>query len=169
MHHPLTLSSLALALFVAVPVAHAVDATATFEVSATVNPRCLVSADPLAFGTGYVPGSGDATATSAIRVNCTKTTPFTVKLNAGAAADFASRAMSWGGESLTYQLYTDSNHTTVWGDGTTGGTGAVQGAGLGMGTAQAVPATVYGRILDAANVNVAAGTYTDTVTVTVSY
>lgn len=165
----LAISSAALAVFVAIPVVHAADATTTFAVSATVNPKCVVSAADLSFGTTYVPGSGDVSATSNISVNCTKSTGFTVKLDAGGAADYASRVMIAGPESLAYQLYTDSNHTTIWGDGSSS-TGAVSGTGLGMGAVQVVDATVYGVIPDSAlNQSVAPGAYSDTVTVTVTY
>jgi spore coat protein U-like protein len=63
---------------------------------------------------------------------------------------------------LGYGLYTTNAYGTIWGDGS-GGTTTV--AGTGNGAAQAV--TVYGRIPPSQFV--AAGSYTDHVTVTVNY
>lgn len=63
-----------------------------------------------------------------------------------------------GGE-LGYQLYTDASRTKVW--GSTGGTDTL--AGTGDGPAQSIP--VYGRLESA---NVKAGSYTDTITATIT-
>jgi spore coat protein U-like protein len=62
---------------------------------------------------------------------------------------------------VTYSLYSDSGRATVWGN--TVGTNTV--AGTGNGASQSY--TVYGRA--PAQTTPAAGTYTDTVTVTVTY
>ena len=169
MRQSLAVSSLALALFAAVPLANAATTTSTFQVTATVNANCLASASALGFGT-YTPSAAGAVldATSTISVRCTKGTAFTVALDAGlnAAGNYTNRAMISGTNLLGYQLYTDTARTTVWGD-TTGGTSTVSGTGLGMGTSQAVPLTVYGRIPDTPTA--APGSYSDTVTATVTY
>src|SRR5512143_429420 len=167
MRHLIALSSLA--LFAAVPAAHAATTTTTnFKVTAMVNANCLASANPLDFGT-YTPSASGAVldATSTISVNCTKGTTFTVALDAGlnAAGNYANRAMKSGTDSLGYQLYTPAGYTTaaVWGDGT-GTTSTVSGAGLGMGavsSGQVVSLTVNGRIPDTPAA--VPGTYTDTV------
>ena len=72
----------------------------------------------------------------------------------------ARRAMSAGAHGMNYQLYSDAARTTVW--GTTGGD-LVNATGTGV----QVDHTVYGRV--AASQNVAVGSYTDTVNVTVTY
>lgn len=169
MRHSLALSALGLALFSAVPAANAATATTTFQVTATVNANCSVSAGTLAFG-AYTPGSGNVPSTSTISVNCTKNTGFTVALNAGAStgATVAARAMTSGANLLAYQLYSNNTYSTVWGDGTLG-TSTVAGTGTGMGAAQVQYLTVYGLIPDAANLAAAVGSYSDTVTVTVTY
>jgi len=66
------------------------------------------------------------------------------------------------GSVLAYNLYLDSTRLTIWGDGT-GGTGTFSG----MGTGSDVGTTVYGRI--PAGQNVAVGTYSDLITVTVTF
>jgi spore coat protein U-like protein len=65
-----------------------------------------------------------------------------------------------GGNYLSYSLYQDSNHTTVWGD--TAGTGVSH-----TGTGTATNITVYGRVAGAQNVP--AATYNDTVVATVTF
>jgi spore coat protein U-like protein len=158
--------------------------TTTFNVTANVPSLCKVSAANLAFGT-YTPGSGAVTGNSAISVNCTNGTAFTVALNAGSStgASFTNRNMTGTGSAdtagntattsalLNYQLYTTAtvgSGGTVWGDGS--GTSTVAGTGTGMGTPQAITETVYGQIPDSGtNLTAAPGAYSDTVTVTVSY
>jgi spore coat protein U-like protein len=151
----------------------AATSTGTFTVSATVLKACTVSASNINFG-NYTPGGGALTGNSTISVKCTKTTPYTVALNAGSTTggSYAQRLMAYGAETLQYNLYTVAGFTTVFGDGTLGtGTGSGTGAGLG---AASQTYTAYGRLVDStanqnAAPNAAATTYSDTVTVTVTY
>jgi spore coat protein U-like protein len=134
-------------------------ATTTFSVTATVLANCVVSASPLAFG-NYSSLQLDATTT--VTVTCTSGTTYNVGLDAGvgSGATVATRRMSGVG-TLNYTLYSDSSRTTVFGN--TVGTNTV--AATGSGAAQ--PLTVYGRI--PGGQYPAAGNYTDTITVTVTY
>lgn len=139
----------------------AATATTTFQVSATVQATCLISATALAFGT-YT--GTQTNATSTISVTCTNTTPYNVGLDPGQAtgATVTTRKMSGpGGALLPYALYRDSAHTNNWGN--TVGTDTQ--SGTGNGSAQTL--TVYGQI--AAGQYVTPGSYTDTITATVSY
>lgn len=155
--------------------AQALTASTTFTVSATVASHCKASAGNLAFGASYAPGAGAATTTSTISVNCTKGTPFTVALGAGASTGATVQNRNMTGTAnpaalLNYQLYSDSADTTVWGDGTAGTSASASQSGLGMGGSQAVDLTVYAQIPDsAANQGVPPDTYNDTVQVTVNY
>jgi len=63
---------------------------------------------------------------------------------------------------LDYALYTDSGRTTIWGDGTDGAT--IDDTGTGSAQAK----TIYGTVL-AGQPGVPAGSYADTVAVTVTY
>jgi spore coat protein U-like protein len=158
------------ALLAAASTANAALATSTFNVTATVLKNCLVSSADLPFGS-YTPNTGALTGNSAITVRCTKTTPYTVALNAGSTAggSLAQRLMGSGANTLQYNLYTSAALTTVFGDGT-GGTSMVPGTGNGMAVASAQTVTVYGSLLDSAfNQNAAPGAYTDQITVTVTY
>ena len=156
--------------FTATP-AQAATTTTTFNVTATVTSSCTVTATNLAFGSYNVLSASPTNATSTITATCTKGTGFTIALdagqNAGGASNFSARAMTNGAATpslLGYQLYTNSAHTTVWGDGTNSSS-TVSGTGTGPGAG--VSNTVYGEI--AANQNVPAGSYSDTVNVTVTY
>jgi spore coat protein U-like protein len=76
------------------------------------------------------------------------------------------RLLANSGDTLQYNLYTDTSRQTLWGDGTTGST--TSGTGAGYATTQTL--TVYGRLPDnSTNQNAPVGTYTDTITVTVTY
>lgn len=149
-------------------VAQAVSTTTTnFAVTATVLSTCSATAVPLAFP-NYTPGGGTLTGSTTISVKCTNNTPFTVSLNAGSAAGtFAQRLMTSGANTLQYNLYTTSSLGTVFGDGTPG-SATVPGTGLGVATAAAVQ--VFGQLPDSAtNQAAVAGSYSDTIQVTVTY
>lgn len=150
--------------------ASAQTATATFQVQATVNKNCLVSASDLVFGT-YDPSSGtDLDVNTTISVRCTKDTPFTVALNAGVTggATLAQRRMTNGTDFMNYNLYTAAARTTIFGDGT-GGTATVGGTGAGLGAGQAQSVDVFGRI-PAGQTTLSIGSYAETtITATVTY
>jgi spore coat protein U-like protein len=87
-----------------------------------------------------------------------------IDLGRGSATSYTSRAMHSGIDVLQYNLYLDAARTAIWGDGTGGSShyGPFQppsGSDLTL--------SVYGRI--PARQNVRAGSYTDTITVTIYY
>ncbi|MDB2439265.1 spore coat U domain-containing protein [Hellea sp.] len=132
------------------------DATGTLVVEATVSNVCSVATTPVTFGEV---GLTDVSTNGSITVTCTIFSPFEVALDGGNAGDINGRQMDNGlGNTIDYQLYTEANNTTVWGDGTSGST--VDGTG------PSETLTVYGATLSGPE---AAGTYTDSVTVTVTY
>ena len=135
-------------------------ATTTFGVSATVLKDCIVSATAMAFGnyTGAV-----NSAQSTVTVTCTNTTTYTVGLSAGLAsgATVTTRQMQNGTALLSYGLFSNATWTTNWGN--TSATNWVSGTGNGA----AQPLTVYGQI--ASGLYVTPGSYTDTITATVTY
>jgi spore coat protein U-like protein len=141
--------------------ANAATATTTFGVTSTVQSTCVISGNTLAFGT-Y---SGSAIAmTTTLSVTCSNGTTYNVGLNAGSAsgATVTTRAMTGpGSATLSYAMYQDTNHTNNWGQ--TVGTDTE--AGTGNGSAQTL--TVYGEL--AAGQYPAPGSYSDTITATVTY
>lgn len=148
--------------------AQAGSTSAQFNVTVTVLSACSASATAVAFP-NYTPGTGNQTANGTITVKCTNQTPYTVKLNAGSTTGdaFTQRLMANGTNTLQYNLYTTAAFATVFGDGT-GGTGTGSGTGAGVNTATTV--TVYGSLPDnATNQAAATGSYSDTISVTVTY
>lgn len=146
----------------------AATATTTFQVTATVVSSCTASAPALAFGNYDTNSATAATTSTTISVYCTTGTGFTTGLDVGVnGGDYVTGRLMLGGtngDSLGYNLYTDATYTTVWGDGT-GATSTV--AGVGTGPLVAVSQTVYGRV--PAQQNISADSYSDTITVTVTY
>jgi len=141
----------------------AITTTTTFTATITLAATCVInSASTLDFGTAGVL-TANVPATSQIFVQCTNTTPFNIGLNAGtgAGATVAVRKLTSGGATVNYSLYTDGAHTTVWGN--TVSTDTV--ADTGDGTSKLY--TVFGLVPP--QTTPAPGTYTDTVTVTVTY
>jgi len=136
----------------------------TFEVSITITESCEISATPIEFG--EVVRGVASTATGTLTVNCSDGTPYTVTLDGGSHLDGTtitanSRRMANGTVFVAYGLYSDSNHTTVWGNDTASG---VPGSGSGNDE----DLTVYADVTASAT-NVARANYTDTVTATVTY
>ncbi|HYM35068.1 MAG TPA: spore coat protein U domain-containing protein, partial [Steroidobacteraceae bacterium] len=77
--------------------------------------------------------------------------------------------MANGANTLQYNLFTTSGFTTIFGDGT-GGTGTSAGTGNGVAVASAQTVTIYGSLPDnATNQNAVLGSYSDKITVTVTY
>lgn len=136
--------------------------------SSTAWAGCSVRAPNLAFG-AYDPLSGAAATTSAsVVVTCDESPPPLVTLSLGRSAGsggFFPRRMRQdnGSDSLAYNLYADPFGALVWGDGS-GGTVTRSWRVL-----RSRPWTppIFGRI--APGQDVAAGTYSDTLTVTVDF
>jgi spore coat protein U-like protein len=143
------LAALLIILLAARP-AVAGQASATFGVSATVLTNCTVTASNLNFGNYSASAASPTNMSTSLSVTCTNGLAYTVDLNGG------------NSHSLNYQLYTTNGYASIFGDGT-GGTITVSGSGNG--SAQSIP--VYGQIATAQYVP--AGSYSDTISVTVNY
>lgn len=138
----------------------------------TILCSCLASTSSVAFG-AYNPLSGSATSsTGNVAVSCGGVlgllVPYDIALSAGGYGSYSARQMGSGVNRLNYNLYTSGTHATVWGDGS-GSTQIVSGSVTILllgGTTQ--NRTVFGRI-PAGQTSVAPGSYSDTVTVTVTY
>ncbi|WDD94929.1 spore coat U domain-containing protein [Burkholderia sp. FERM BP-3421] len=142
-------------------------ATATFNVTLTIQANCTIAATPLAFGTTGVLAAALNQQTT-LSVTCSNLTPYNVGLDAGnvtgstvTARLLAGTATGNTGTTVGFQLYQDSGHTTVWGN--TQGTNTV--GGTGSGSAQTI--NVYGQV--AAQSTPKPDTYQTTVTATVYF
>jgi len=124
---------------------------------------CQISALPLVFSTYDQLGNMPAYGQTSLAVTCTVGTAYNVGLNAGTGtgATVTTRKMTSGINRLNYSLYQDSGYTVVWGN--TVGSNTVSGTFV-FGQP---PLQVYGRI--PIGQALPGGTYTDTITVTITY
>ena len=96
-----------------------------------------------------------------IEVNCASGVGYTIALSEG-IGNYEHRAMISGAHALNYNLYTAVNYALVWGN-TTSGTITVSESGTGV----SVNHVVYGQIPP--HQNVPAGSYSDTITVEITF
>ena len=142
------------------------QSTANMLVVAAVTRKCVVTTAPMDFGT-YDPVQTNATApldiSTNITVACTKGAAVKIGIDDGANASGAIRRMAGGASAyLTYDLFQDSGHTIRWGN--TASDGMDGGVAPSRDPRQF---TVYGRV--AGGQDVAEGSFTDTVVVTVNF
>ena len=154
---------------------YAATTGAALAIGSSIATSCTVSTTAISFA-AYVPGSSssDVDANGSITADCTLGGAVTIKIGQGAVGNPGAgstdgvpiRQMngSVAGNKLLYQLYSDSPGGTVWGntDDTDVGFNAVAGNG-GVNVK-----TVYGRI-PGGQTNLAAGTYSDSVAILLTY
>ncbi len=141
------------------------SSSVALAVNATVINDCIVTATPINFGGSVGVLSSALSATGTITAKCTNSDSYTIALNKGTTtgASLSDRQMAGSGTAVVhYQLYTNSGHSTIWGDGTSG---TSTSGGTGTGSNQNY--TVYGLV--SPQTTPAPNLYSDTVTVTVSY
>ncbi|MEO4146320.1 Csu type fimbrial protein [Acinetobacter pittii] len=113
----------------------------------------------------------DYTAQGAVNTTCNFGTPYSIYLGDGnnRIAGSFRRMINSNNEFIPYQLYKDSNYSTVWdatgGVTNVGGTGGVSKTGTGS----AQTTTVYGKIPQGTAIASRPGVYSDSVVVTVTY
>lgn len=113
----------------------------------------------------------DYTAQGAVNTTCNFGTPYSIYLGDGnnRIAGSFRRMTNSNNEFIPYQLYKDSNYSTVWdatgGVTNVGGTGGVSKTGTGS----AQTTTVYGKIPQGTAIASRPGVYSDSVVVTVTY
>lgn len=96
-----------------------------------------------------------------IGLNCANSVEYTIALGWGSGT-FTQRVLSSGAHSFKYNLFTAANRALVWGDATNG-SATVSGSGTGV----RVNHVVYGQIPP--QQNVPAGSYSDTITVVITF
>lgn len=134
---------------------------------------CTVSTTSIVFSTYDPLSSGNVDNAGNVRIGCGGTlgllVPFNIALSVGTGNSYSDRAMASGSNRIAYNLYTDSNRTIIWGDGTSG-TGLPSGGVLldllGLGTPINFP--IYGRIPGGQTAAVP-GAYQDNLVITVTY
>lgn len=127
----------------------------------------VVSVSGVSFGTYDVLSVSPVDTAGTLTFNCTSvlgSDNIVVDISAGGSSSFAARELVAGSDVLEYNLYTNAGRSTVWGDGSSG-TSHYGPANPPNGTNFSL--TVYGRV--PAQQDVPAGSYTDTVVVTIQY
>lgn len=145
--------------------------TTTFTVSITIDESCSLNAaapTDIDFGTFTRSAStANIDAAGNLVVNCSAGTPYNIGLDGGinstgtaSSPAAGQRRMANSGNYVPYDLYQDSARSVFWGN--TVGSNTLTGTGTGAN--QNTP--VYGRTND---INVPAGTYSDTITATITF
>lgn len=140
----------------------AATSTSTFNVTASIAAACSVAASDLTFG-AYTFAS-NLLGTTTINTTCTNGTTYNIGLNQGTSpgATTSTRKLVNGANTLNYFLYSDAGRTVNWGNNVGVDTLAATGSGV------AQPSTVYASVLSG-QTDAAPGSYSDTITVTVTF
>jgi spore coat protein U-like protein len=135
---------------------------------------CSVSATGPIFGV-YNPfattpdeENGTLKATCTLLSGGAATVNITDSFSTGSSGTYSNRTMLSGANVLNYNLYYDAGYTQIRGNGTGGS--QTGGATLNLTSAnptQTATGTIYGKVN--AGQNVAPGTYTDTIVVTITF
>jgi spore coat protein U-like protein len=162
---------LGLSFYIQSAQAQAGTATGNLSVTMTITAGCTITAATLAFpstpGTTLIATA--QTANTTFTVTCSNTAPFTVGMSQGGNYLGGSNRMVSSGNFINYSLYQNAGLSTPWTTGATNSTCTTSGqCYVGTGTGSAQTLTVYGQVPTVA-VAPAAGSYTDTVTMTVTY
>lgn len=143
---------------------HTLIGTLLFTMALPTLAQCNASASSLAFGNYDSLAGLPVTSVGTITVSCTLGLGYNISLSRGSAGSYSPRTLINGGNKLNYNVFTNPTYMTVWGDGS-GGTATVSGL-IGL-LLLPVNHVVYGRI--PGGQNAAAGSYSDTLSVTVSF
>ena len=137
---------------------------------------CTVSATSVTFASAYDPSNiNGLDGTGTITVACSVLAlglfeNWDILLNPGinSSGSYTPRKLKDGStHKMTYNLYTTLGHSTIWGDGATGGTAKVSdGRTLQIGN-NSYPYTVYAHVDKLQDQP--PGAYNDTITVTLNY
>src|SRR5579872_4074708 len=120
------------------------------------------------FGTYSAFSTTALTATSAFSFNCTPPATALMTITTGGSGTFNPRHMSKAGGTMDYNLYMDAANSIIWGDGTSGTQYLTFASTPGNKDYPASgTAAIYATI--PAGLNVAPGTYTDTVNVILNW
>jgi spore coat protein U-like protein len=146
---------------------------ATGQASEASVASCSISASAVPFGS-YDPTSPTAlTPTGSVSASCqlisgvSLLVAYSITLSTGSSGSYLARKMTGTTTPMSYNLYLNSAMTQVWGDGVSGGSvSESDGYLLGLGNVVKTY-TVFAKL--PAQQLVAAGGYSDSITVSISY
>ena len=130
-----------------------------------VEAACTISASGVSFGAYDVFSASPTDSTGSVTYRCGNSDKdITITISKGSSATFSPRTLKQGSESLNYNLFRDAGYTLIWGDGTSGtSTYFIKNPP----NSADVVLTVYARTPAAQDVS--AGSYSDSVVVTIEY
>jgi spore coat protein U-like protein len=136
--------------------------------NAAAGPTCSVAASGVAFGNYNPLANANADSSGSVSVTCTGSTGVTYTIAASAGTGtYSTRQQVSGSHALKYNVFIDNNRTTVWGDGSQG-TSLISGNMTATSTGTTQTSTVYGRVFSGQQ-TASVGSYSDTLTLTVTY
>ena len=143
-----------------------------FNVTASVQKMCTVSADPVLNLGSVAAGSTASSGSVNLYVTCSNTTPYYIGLLPLSTSNANGSGTMKGGTSgntntVGYQLYQNSALTTVWGNTATTTSAGNGISGTGTGSQRSPVPTVYAKVTTTTDVQ--PDTYTDTVQINVNY
>lgn len=118
-----------------------------------------------AFGSYDVLSPSPLDTVASVTYKCLVSLSVTIDLSTGTSGTYASRTLTrtGGGGTLTYNLYFDAAHQTIWGNGA----GGTVHYGPFLGVLSDVVLPVFGRIPAGQDIQV--GSYSDVIVVTLNY
>ncbi len=153
-------------------IAQAGTATSNLTVQITITASCTINAATLDFGAS-VPGttlvSANVDAATTVSVTCTNGSPYSIGMDNGANFSGTRRMKQGTTNFLSYGLYIDAGRTNAWTTAASSSACTTTNScflGTGSGSAQSV--NIYGRVPSTGTAP-PTGTYTDTVTMTITY
>jgi spore coat protein U-like protein len=126
---------------------------------------CTVSSTSVSFGSFNPLTLAAVVSTGSITVNCTDVSFYSITLSTGSGS-YSPRSMVTGGHHLDYNLYRDAAYQDVWGDGISGTYSVSLNNPV---NGQNNLHTIYGRILLSSQRGAHVESYSDSITVTVTY
>ena len=151
--------------------AQAGSTTANLTAQITVTASCTINAATLTFpstpGTNLLTAA--VTASTTVAVTCTSGSPYSIGMDNGANFSGGTRRMATGGNYVNYGLYVDAAYTNPWTTGASNSTcTTTNDCYLGTGTGASQSISIYGQVPITATAP-PSGTYSDTVTMTITY
>jgi spore coat protein U-like protein len=133
--------------------------------------NCTFGVDGINFGlyNPFAPEPNDTTGNISVSCNAADQgvdVSYEISLDTGKSGSFAKRKLASANRELGYNLYTDASRTLVWGDGSSI-SNRLKDAYSSPNTQEIKSYPIYGRIEP--NQNVAAGDYSDLITVTLIF
>lgn len=148
---------------------HAVPAASAGSCTLSSTGLALGAYQPLTFSGKRALASIDVFSTATIAVSCTAATSYTISLGAGAQGGEGPTGTRYlanlnGGASMLFNVYTEANYSTVWGDGSVG---SLLAGSLPTGGGS-VAHTVYGKV-PAGQTTLRAGSFSESLPMTIFY